>query len=199
MALASPKSSTFTLPSGVTLMLAGLRSRWTMPFSCAYSSASAIWRAIGSASSIGIGPRDALGQRGAFHQLHHQGALFHAVNGRDIGMVQRRQHLRFARETRHAVGIGGEGVGQNFDGDFAVELGIGGAIDRAHAALAEFGGDAVMRDGRLGAHGFSASARFGIQLSRAGGEAAGGVRLVVVDVENGVELGDQEQVFHTFG
>ena len=30
-AFASPKSSTFTMPSGVILMLAGLRSRWTMP------------------------------------------------------------------------------------------------------------------------------------------------------------------------
>ena len=41
-AFARPKSSTFTTPSGVTLMFAGLRSRWTMPFSCAASRASAI-------------------------------------------------------------------------------------------------------------------------------------------------------------
>ena len=40
--LASPKSSTFTVPSGRSLMFAGLRSRWMMPFSCAASSASAI-------------------------------------------------------------------------------------------------------------------------------------------------------------
>ena len=33
-------------PSGVILMFAGFRSRWTMPFSCAASSASAICRAI---------------------------------------------------------------------------------------------------------------------------------------------------------
>ena len=33
-------------PSGVILMLAGFRSRWMMPRSCAASSASAIWRAI---------------------------------------------------------------------------------------------------------------------------------------------------------
>ena len=38
-------------------MLAGFRSRWTMPFSCAASSASAIWRAMASASAIGSGPR----------------------------------------------------------------------------------------------------------------------------------------------
>ena len=32
-ALARPKSRTFTFPSGVTFTFAGLRSRWTMPFS----------------------------------------------------------------------------------------------------------------------------------------------------------------------
>lgn len=34
-ALAKPKSSTFTLPSAVSFTLAGFRSRWMMPFSCA--------------------------------------------------------------------------------------------------------------------------------------------------------------------
>ena len=57
IALAKPKSRTFTRPSLVTLMLAGFRSRWTMPRSCAYSSASAICLAMDSASSIGIAPR----------------------------------------------------------------------------------------------------------------------------------------------
>ena len=39
---AKPKSRTFTTPSGVTMMFAGFRSRWTMPFACAVSNASAI-------------------------------------------------------------------------------------------------------------------------------------------------------------
>ena len=56
-ALASPKSSTFTMPSGVILMLAGFRSRCTMPLSCAASSASAICRAMVRASFSGMGPR----------------------------------------------------------------------------------------------------------------------------------------------
>ena len=42
IALAKPKSRTFTVPSGRILMLAGLRSRWMTPCSCAASSASAI-------------------------------------------------------------------------------------------------------------------------------------------------------------
>ena len=73
-ALASPKSSTLTVPSGRTLMLAGFRSRWMMPWSCAASSASAICRAIGSASSSGIGAaREALREVLPFDELHHQG------------------------------------------------------------------------------------------------------------------------------
>ena len=57
----------------VILMFAGLRSRWTMPFSCAASSASAIWRAIASASASGSGAaRDPVGQRLALDELQHQ-------------------------------------------------------------------------------------------------------------------------------
>ena len=41
-AFARPKSSTLTVPSARTLILAGFRSRWMMPCSCAASSASAI-------------------------------------------------------------------------------------------------------------------------------------------------------------
>jgi hypothetical protein len=35
--LASPKSSTLTFPSAVTLMFGGFKSRWTMLFSCGAS------------------------------------------------------------------------------------------------------------------------------------------------------------------
>ena len=55
-ALAMPKSSTFTAPSGVTLILEGFRSRWTMPWSCADAIASEICRAIRRVSATGIGP-----------------------------------------------------------------------------------------------------------------------------------------------
>ncbi len=54
---ANPKSRTLSLPSGRTLMFAGLRSRCTTPRSCAASSASAIWREIDTTSSKSIGPR----------------------------------------------------------------------------------------------------------------------------------------------
>ena len=56
-ALARPKSSTLTCPSAPTFTFAGLRSRWTIPFSWAASSASAICFAIATASSSGTRPR----------------------------------------------------------------------------------------------------------------------------------------------
>ena len=55
-----------------TLMLAGFRSRCTMPCSCAATSASAIWLAIASASAIGIGSRRYDPRGGSLDQLHHE-------------------------------------------------------------------------------------------------------------------------------
>ena len=55
--LASPKSSSFTEPSVVTMMLAGFRSRCTTPLRCAASNASAICVASRTASAAGCGPR----------------------------------------------------------------------------------------------------------------------------------------------
>ena len=112
-ALARPKSSTFTVPSALTLMLAGLRSRWTMPCSCAASSASAICRAIGSASASGSGPsRQPIGQRRALRSAPAPGAcdvaVFEAVDVADVRMIERREQLRFAPEPRQPIGVGGE-------------------------------------------------------------------------------------------
>jgi hypothetical protein len=55
--LASPKSSTFTVPAGRALMFAGFRSRWMMACSCAASNASAICFAMERASVSDIAPR----------------------------------------------------------------------------------------------------------------------------------------------
>ena len=70
--------------------------------------------------------------------------LFEAVNLRDVGMVQRRERLRFALEACQPVGVAGKGVGQDLDarpGD--PSLVSRRAIDLAHAALADLGGDFV--------------------------------------------------------
>jgi hypothetical protein len=62
-ALASPKSSTLTWLSGVNLTLAGLRSRWITPESCAASNASAICRATFSVSCLDSVPRESRSER----------------------------------------------------------------------------------------------------------------------------------------
>jgi hypothetical protein len=97
-------------------------------------------------------PGDAFGQRRALDQLHHQCLVFHAVDGCDVGMVERGQHLSFPREAGKSVRVLGEGVGQNLDRHFASELGIGGAPDLAHPTFAQLGGDSVVGDGLLRTH-----------------------------------------------
>jgi hypothetical protein len=59
----------------------------------------------------------------------------------------------FAGEAGQAVGVVGDGIGQELDVDVAVKFGAGGAPDFAHSALAEFGGDAVVGDGGEWGHG----------------------------------------------
>ena len=56
---------------------------------------------------------------------------------RDVRMVQRGEHFGFALEARQPLGIGGDGRRQDLDGDVALQLGVAGAIDLAHAANAE--------------------------------------------------------------
>jgi len=76
-------------------------------------------------------------QVGAFDQFHDERALLDAINRRDIGMIQRGQHLGFALESRHVLRIVGQGRGQDLDRDVAVQLGVVGAINLAHAAGAK--------------------------------------------------------------
>ncbi len=52
-----PKSTSLTRPPGVTMTLAGLTSRWTIPLAWAAARPSAIWAAIDTASARGRGPR----------------------------------------------------------------------------------------------------------------------------------------------
>ena len=97
-----------------TLMLAGFRSRWMMPCSCAASSASAIWRAIGSASSSGSGPLRRCARRASALRPAPAPArdaavdVLDAVDRGDVRMIERGEHLRFALEAREAVGIVGD-------------------------------------------------------------------------------------------
>jgi hypothetical protein len=56
---------------------------------------------------------------------------------RDVWMIERRQRLRFARESRQAIGIAGKGVRQDLQRDLTIELRVPRAVDLAHPARAD--------------------------------------------------------------
>ena len=116
-AFARPKSSTLTTPAGVTLTLAGLRSRWTMPFSCATSSALAICRAIASGADRHRSTGDLGRERLPLDQLEHERAyaasgfsraILKAIDGGDVWVVQGCQDARLPLEARYTVRVGHE-------------------------------------------------------------------------------------------
>ena len=98
--------------------------------------------------------RDAVGERLALDQFQHERldrqppacrsvALVDAIDGANVGMVERRQQARLAVEAGAPVGIGEPQVGQDLDGDVAAERRVAGSIDLAHAAGPEQSGDLV--------------------------------------------------------
>ena len=103
-ALARPKSKTFTVPSGRSLIFAGLRSRWMMPCSCAASSASAICRRSATPHRAESGParcdRPASALRPARARAPWSRPALEAVDGCDVGVIQRGEDFGFALEAR---------------------------------------------------------------------------------------------------
>ena len=89
----------------------------------------------------------ALAQRLAVEQLHRGegdlAVLAEIEDRQDVRMRERRDRLGLALEARQRVGVGGEMRRQDLDRHLAVELGVAGAEDLAHPALAELGDDLV--------------------------------------------------------
>ncbi len=69
--------------------------------------------------------------------------IFESVNLRDVRMVERREHLRFALEAREPVRVLCERSRQHLQRDVAVEPGVAGTIDLAHSAFAQLGHDLI--------------------------------------------------------
>ena len=91
----------------------------------------------------------------ALDELHgdevHRGAVgegrgFETVEVSDVRVIERGEEPGLALEAREPLGIGGEGLGQELDRHVAAELRVGGAIDLAHPARADRGGDPVVRE-----------------------------------------------------
>ena len=91
-----------------------------------------------------------VGEGWPFHQLQHQRtgavAFFKAMNGGDVRVVQAGKHLRFSLKPSQAIRISGKGLGQDLERHLAIQLGISGLIDLAHATLADEGGHVVVAE-----------------------------------------------------
>ena len=91
---------------------------------------------------------DQLAQRVTAHHLHHDEAdavlLADIVDGGDVRVVEPRREARLLLEPRPPLGVGGDFGRQHLDRNVAVEPGVGGLVDRTHAALADLGDDLVV-------------------------------------------------------
>ena len=97
---------------------------------------------------------NSVGERRPLHQLHHQRTdaigLFQAVDDGNVRVIQRRQRLGFALEAGQPIGIVRKGVGEDFDRDLATKVSVGGALDLAHAAHSDLGGDFIRAEAGAG-------------------------------------------------
>ena len=103
--------------------------------------------------------REPLGERLALDEFHDEqmasARLLHPEQDGNARMIQRGEGPGFTLESRDPIRIRGHLVGQDLDGDAASQLGITGAIHRAHSTFTE---QALNREGakggadHLGAH-----------------------------------------------
>ena len=76
--------------------------------------------------------------------------LLHAVNGRDVRVIQRREEFRPTLETRQTIAIACEQLGKNFQRNVPMESGSAGAIDFAHSSRPDGREDLVGAETRAG-------------------------------------------------
>jgi hypothetical protein len=63
--------------------------------------------------------------------------LFQAIDGGDVGVIERGQELGFPLKSSQPLRIFGELLRQNLDGNFTAQVGVLGPIHFSHAALAD--------------------------------------------------------------
>ena len=97
---------------------------------------------------------DAIGERRSLDHLHGEEVrrlgLLEAIDGRDVGMVERRQHPRLTLEASQPFGVGADVLRQRLDRDVAPELDVARAIHHAHPSRTQgredlVGSDAIAR------------------------------------------------------
>ena len=148
---ARPKSSSFA-PARVIMTLPGFKSRCTIPRRCAASRAEADLHAVAQEVLHRQGSlREPLRERLAVDQLEHEVVQLLAPNRlapdvverADVGVVEGGDALRLALEARLELGVGGEVRGEELQGHVAIEAGVPGLVDLAHAAGPELRRDLV--------------------------------------------------------
>ena len=79
--------------------------------------------------------RNAIGERRPFDQLQHQRAdavgFLNAVDGSDVGMIQRSEDVSLAFESREPIRVECEELWQDLDGDIASEFCVARSVDLA--------------------------------------------------------------------
>ena len=75
--------------------------------------------------------------------------LADVVNRADVGMIQGRRSLGLALEAGEGFRVLANFIGQELEGDKALEAGVFGLVDDAHPTTTEFFEYAVMRDCRV--------------------------------------------------
>ena len=75
------------------------------------------------------------------------------VDGDDVGVVERGDGAGLALEAAAVIGAGGACPREDLDGDVAIEPGVAGAVDLAHAADPESGLDLVVAEAEIGGSG----------------------------------------------
>ena len=94
--------------------------------------------------------RDPLRQVLTLDQLHHErprvARTLEAVDLGDVGMIERRQRLGLALETRQPLGVAGNRRRQRLQRDVAAQRRVARPIDLAHPAGAEQGQHLVRSD-----------------------------------------------------
>ena len=90
-------------------------------------------------------------QRQAVEILHGDEVLTFALvnleDHADVGVVQGRRGLCLALETGQSLRVLGDFIGQEFQGDEAMQLHVFGFVDDTHPSTTKFFDDAIVRDG----------------------------------------------------
>ena len=142
IALARPKSKTFTVPSGADFDVRGLQIAMDDPLLVRrFERLGDLFRDRQRFVERDGTAHDSLGEILARDQFHdksvHPAGFFKAVDVGDVRVVQRRQGLSFACEPCEPFGIARDQIGQHFDRDVTIQLRIARPIHYAHSAGTE--------------------------------------------------------------